>query len=140
MKRKKKKIVRENAHIIDSKSPFAYNEAYKSLRTNFSFATFDGELQTIIVTSSIPDEGKSSVAINLSKTLAESGLKVLLIDGDLRRPTIGRYLRAKKEVTYGFSNILTGKASYKDVIITIQSKRFSKKEKTLDKNLYRIYY
>lgn len=72
--------------LTDSKSVAA--EAYRTLRTNIQFSSFDEEMKIITVTSSRPSEGKSTVACNMAVTFAENGNKVLLIDADLRRPTI----------------------------------------------------
>jgi len=72
--------------LTDSKSVAA--EAYRTLRTNIQFSSFDEEMKIITVTSSRPSEGKSTVACNMAVTFAENGNKVLLIDADLRRPTV----------------------------------------------------
>ena len=59
--------------ILTPDSPFAYSEAYKMLRTNMNFVTMNGQYKKIVVTSSIPDEGKSSVSINLAIRLRYAG-------------------------------------------------------------------
>jgi len=72
----------------DPKSPVA--EAYRILRTNIQFSSTDRKLKVILVTSSGPSEGKSTTAANMAITMAESNLKVLLIDCDFRKPSIHR--------------------------------------------------
>ncbi len=65
-------------------------EAYKSIRTSLKYSSIDKAIKTIVVTSSIPGEGKSTIAGNLALCLSESGNKVLIIDCDLRRPSLHR--------------------------------------------------
>lgn len=77
--------------LTDKKSVAA--EAYRTLRTNIQFSSYDKELKIITVTSSRPREGKSTVSSNLAVTFAENGKKVLLIDTDLRRPTIHKVFK-----------------------------------------------
>lgn len=67
-------------------------ENYRQLRANLQFANVDEHPRIIAVTSSIPGEGKTTVAINLASTLAEAGFTVCLVDSDLRRPTIAKVL------------------------------------------------
>jgi non-specific protein-tyrosine kinase len=67
-------------------------ENYRQLRANLQFANVDEHPRVIAVTSSIPGEGKTTVAINLASTLAEAGFTVCLVDADLRRPTIAKVL------------------------------------------------
>lgn len=99
-------------------SPIA--EAFRKLRTNMQFLAVDDPPRVIVVTSSMPHEGKSTTAINLSLALAESENNVLLIDGDMRRPTLHRYLDLVQPV--GFSTVLSGRASLEDAL---QKTRFA---------------
>ena len=108
--------VLENTPLLTNNAPFAYAEAYKTLRTNLSFASISKQYKRIIITSAIPNEGKSTVAINLAFTLAESDAKVLLIDCDLRNPTLRRLLRVHPEHKGGLTALLTGTAELKDCI------------------------
>lgn len=85
---------------------FAAAEAYKLLRTNLLFALPEQECRIIGVTSSIRGEGKSTTSVNLAYTLAQTGKRVLLIDGDMRLPTIAQKLGMS--ATPGLSNLLAG--------------------------------
>lgn len=68
------------------RSPIA--EAYRQLRTNIQFSSLDKPLRSLVVTSTSPEEGKSTTLANLAITIAQTGTKVILADCDLRRPTI----------------------------------------------------
>jgi len=72
----------------DPRSPIS--EGFRSMRTNIQFASIDRPIRVLLVTSSGPGEGKSTVAANLATALAQSGQKVALIDADLRRPSVHR--------------------------------------------------
>ena len=95
----------------DPKSPVS--EAYRTLRTNIQFSDFDGCLKTILVTSSGPSEGKSTTSSNLALTLAEAGKSVLLIDCDLRKPSIHKKFNISNNK--GLSNFLVGQDTFDDV-------------------------
>ena len=71
--------------ISDPRSPVA--EAYRSLRTNLEFSNLDKSLHSLLVTSAVADEGKSTTLANLAVTMAQAGKPVILIDCDLRRPS-----------------------------------------------------
>lgn len=89
---------------------FAALEAYKLLRTNLTFSLSDDQnrCHVIGVTSAMRREGKSMTAVNLSYTLAETGKKVLLLEGDMRLPVLADRLHLKR--TPGLSNLLAGMA------------------------------
>lgn len=92
---------------------FSGREAYKTLRTNISFAGED--VKVIALTSCTPDEGKSSVAMNLALNLSEAGKSVLFIDTDMRRSAlVGRY--KIKNAKNGLSHYLSGQCSMDDMV------------------------
>ena len=96
---------------------FRSNEAYKTLRTNIEFAGADKKV--IMLTSSAPIEGKSTVSLSLALSIAEGGKKVLFIDADLRKSVlIGRH-HIHGEIK-GLSHLLSGRAELKDVIMKTQ--------------------
>ena len=74
----------------DDRSLFAAREAYRILRTNLLFAGGPGQLRTVAVTSAAPGEGKTTVAVNLASAFAHAGVRVLLIDADLRHARVHR--------------------------------------------------
>lgn len=90
------------------------SEAYRSLRTNIQYSSMDKNLQIIVVTSSIPGEGKSTIALNLAYSMSEMNKKVLLIDADLRRPTIHKKLNISNLV--GLTDGIIQKLELKDIV------------------------
>ncbi|MGQ9409822.1 polysaccharide biosynthesis tyrosine autokinase [Mycolicibacterium gilvum] len=89
-------------------------EAFRKLRTNLQFLAVDNPPRVIVVTSSMPNEGKSTTAINLALVLAEADHRVVLVDGDLRRPSLHKYLDLVG--TVGFSTVLSGGASLDEAL------------------------
>ena len=83
-----KKREHHKLFMVGSDAPFQFTEAYKSLRTNLEFLAATSDCKTILITSSVPGEGKSNVAVNLAITLADSGKRVVLVDCDMRKSTI----------------------------------------------------
>lgn len=107
----------ERQHMIASNMSFAASEAYKLLRTNLMFSFSGSEACRIIgMTSSFRGEGKSLTSVNLAYTLAETQKKVLLIEGDMRLPTLARRLRLN--TAPGLSNLLAGISSLGESIQT----------------------
>jgi succinoglycan biosynthesis transport protein ExoP len=96
----------------DPRSPRA--EAFRQLRTNLQFVDIDHAPRSLVVSSSVPEEGKTTTATNLAITLAMSGLKVAIIEGDLRRPRLASYLGLENAV--GVTNVLAGTTSLDDAV------------------------
>ncbi|MGY1846806.1 polysaccharide biosynthesis tyrosine autokinase [Blastococcus sp. SYSU DS1021] len=88
-------------------------EAYRAIRTNLQFLDVDHPPRAIIVSSAIPGEGKSTLAVNLATALAQQGSRVMLIEADLRRPRITRYMGLISGA--GLTNVLAGTAALHEV-------------------------
>jgi receptor protein-tyrosine kinase len=89
-------------------------EAFRELRTNLQFLEVDDPPRVLVVTSSLPGEGKSTTAINIALALAEAEHNVVLVDGDMRRPKLHEYLNAIGSV--GFSTVISGRATLREVL------------------------
>lgn len=101
--------------IITDVNPKSYiSEAYRTLRTNIQFSTIDNNIRSIVITSPEPSEGKSTIITNLAVAFAQEGKKVILIDADLRKPTIHRYFMKSNRI--GLSNLLAGQFTIQQAI------------------------
>lgn len=89
-------------------------EAYRRLRTNLRFLNLPGPCRRILVTSSVPTEGKTTTSLNLAIAMAEGNQRILLIDADLRKPAVAKYLGL--EGAAGLTTVLIGEAAAEDVI------------------------
>lgn len=106
-KDKKKHIDNENDRIINDTTDFDTVETYKAIRTNIMFSVPQQDKgKVIVVTSASPSEGKTTTSINLALIFAQMGVKVLLIDCDLRKPRVHRYMELERGV--GVSNVICG--------------------------------
>lgn len=88
-------------------------EAYRSIRTNLQFLDVDNPPRVIVVSSAVPGEGKSTLAVNLATALAQTGSRVTLLEADLRRPRVTRYMGLISGA--GLTNVLAGTAGLDDV-------------------------
>lgn len=88
-------------------------EAYRSLRSNIEYSSFDDEYRVIVVTSSVPGEGKSTTAGNLAIALAQSGNSVLLVDCDMRKPSIHKKFKISNAA--GTAELLLRKKLFEEV-------------------------
>lgn len=100
------------ATISYPKSPMA--EAYRTLRTNIRFSSFDNKIKTIVVTSSLPGEGKSTICANLAVVMAENGYKTILIDCDQRKANLHKLFNIPNEK--GLSDFLVDNVQFSEVL------------------------
>ena len=98
--------------LATPRSPIS--EAYRMLQANLKFVRSDEEVKTIVVTSSVPQEGKSTVAANLAVVVAQSGRRVLLVDADMRRPVQHKIWELLNQA--GLSNVIVGQIDLRAVV------------------------
>lgn len=109
-----------------SELEYAMKESLRALKTNIQFCGDD--IQTILVTSTIPNEGKSTVTIDLARSLTESGKRVLLVDTDMRKSVLIGRLRAKNAAggeIYGLSHFLSGQRKLDEVLYSTDIQKLS---------------
>jgi len=95
-----------------------FGESIRTLRNSILLASFDRRYRSLLVTSAAPGEGKTTTAANLAAAHAEQGNRTLLIDGDLRRPSVHRNFNLSSAV--GLSNALLGEIPWRDAVIEAQ--------------------
>jgi capsular exopolysaccharide synthesis family protein len=105
--------------VVTTSPRTVIHEAYQMLLANLKFVSLDKPVRTIVVTSSVPQEGKSEVSANLAATVAQTGRRVLLVDADLRSPS-QHHLWGLMNST-GLSNILVGQSQLSDAVQVITS-------------------
>lgn len=108
--------------IVDKLPKSITAESYRSLRTNIQYSSIDKQVKTLVVTSSNAGEGKSTVAGNLAYTFFQNGKRVLIIDCDLRKPSLHRKFNVSNEE--GLTDVLVGTSKLNNVM------------KKIDANLY----
>ena len=106
-----------------SKPLSAYAEAVRAAYTSLQLADVDNPPRTVLVTSSVPQEGKTTLAVSLCASAATSGQRVMLIDADLRHPSVDRDLGMKHE--YGLVEYLAGERELDEVIVVDEEAGFS---------------
>lgn len=105
-KKNKKNNLTERPGLIVSDNPLSIiSEQFRTIRTNIQFSMIDKNLKTIVVTSAMPGSGKSTISSNLAATFASGDKKVLLVDADLRKPTVHKIFRSRNQV--GLTSLLT---------------------------------
>lgn len=99
---------------IQKKIKSNVRESYKRLRTNIQFSSVDNNIKAILVTSSIPNEGKTTICTNLAVTMAQTEKKVLIVDSDLRKPMVHKKFNISN-IT-GLSNVLINEKKFDDAV------------------------
>ena len=103
------------AVLADPRGPMA--EAIRKVRSNLEYANVDGDLKSLVVTSALQHEGKSLLVCNLALSMAATGRRVVLVDGDLRRPRVHFYLRLANGE--GVSTVLTGRSDLQKAALSV---------------------
>ena len=103
------------AMLDDPRAPAA--EMFRRLRANLEFANLDTAARTIMITSAVPQEGKSTTATNLALAFAEARMKVILVDFDLRKPSLGTYLEYQSRP--GVAEVVRGQASLSEALLPV---------------------
>jgi succinoglycan biosynthesis transport protein ExoP len=104
----------DETHVVASLDEHSLTaEAFRAIRTNLQYLDVDNPPKIIVVASSVPGEGKSTLAVNLATALAQSGSRVTLVEADLRRPRVTRYMGLVGGA--GLTNVLAGTASLDEV-------------------------
>ncbi|WP_283698660.1 CpsD/CapB family tyrosine-protein kinase [Clostridium perfringens] len=100
--------------LVDKEPKSSAAESYRGLRTSLEYSSIDKELKHIVVTSSEPGEGKSTVVCNLSSVIAQNNKKVIILDCDLRRPTIHKKFGISNSI--GLTEYIVGKNDLNSII------------------------
>jgi len=111
---KVRRYARLAAHFVPSST---LSESYKALRTSLNFVCTENDFKTVLFTSSSPGEGKTSIVVNLAITMAQIGQKVLLIDGDLRRPVVSKLFGIDQ--IPGLTDVILGNYEWHNVVRSV---------------------
>lgn len=118
-KKKRKSGSHRTLQLVGGDAGFRFTEAYKTLRTNLEFLASTRNCKKILITSSIPGEGKTNVTVNLAATLAAGGKRVVIVDCDLRKSSVSRYLGISRS-RGGLTSVFTKKAALNEVVTGVR--------------------
>ncbi len=109
----------KNGRAIEGEQDLTgFHESMRTLRNSILLGSFDRQYRSLLVTSAAPGEGKTTTAANLAAAHAEQGKRTLLIDGDLRRPSVHRNFNLPSVV--GLSNVLLGEIPWRDALVKVE--------------------
>jgi capsular exopolysaccharide synthesis family protein len=114
-----KRAMKGNSLVLTNGVPAAYAEACRSLRTNVLASAGSRGGRSLLITSAAPGDGKSVVAVNLALALGRTGGRILIVDADLRRPTVHQLMEHRQRP--GLSEVLTGAAKPSEAIVATRS-------------------
>lgn len=114
MKSDRKKYLTRLRLVTYFQKNSSYAEQYRTLRTNLNFIRGGEQIRSIVVTSAEAGEGKSTTASNLAIVMAQQGKRVLLIDADIRKPTL--HFAFQKGNNQGLTTLLTGQQTFEDAL------------------------
>lgn len=100
--------------IMNDLCPIPYKEAFRTLRTNLFFQSKNKRLKTLLITSPDPGAGKSTIMANLAISIAHAGFKIVIVDGDLRKPKLHTICQVPNDV--GLKNVLENGSGVKEVL------------------------
>ncbi len=135
-----KKDKHQREALVDPPQHSANVESYRILRTNIGFSAIHKPLRSIMVTSAVPHEGKSTIAANLAIFMAKAGKKTLLVDADLRRPTLDKIFHLPTN-KIGFSNAIVAYANLQfatSMVSTSQSSTLAPASFSLNSYLHAV--
>ena len=115
---KESSSVMQTAYLVSHSFPKSMiSESFRALRTNIQFKDAESQTRAIAMTSASPQEGKTMVSVNLAITMAQAGMKTLLVGSDMRKPMLARAFGV--EITPGLTDILLGNYAWRDTVKTI---------------------
>ena len=116
--RRANRKLRSSKDSAPGEDPTGFDESVRTLRNSILLASFEQRYRSLLVTSAAPSEGKTTTAVNLAAAHAEQGLRTLVIDGDLRRPSVHRNFSISS--AKGLSNVLLGEMEWREAVQPIE--------------------
>ncbi len=110
--------------VMYDQTQFSGAESFRSLRTSLSMMDPEGERRSYLFTSALPEEGKTFCSVNFAVSLAQQGLRTLLIDCDLRRPMVEEMILGKRRQTLGVTDYLTGQQPFDEIVQPTEYENF----------------